>query len=146
MGGDKGVERHVPRGDDTQDGHVENGNGASLLCVLDLRFVHADRAALARCLAVPGDKLAPNLYANRGEAAALVLAHSKLDEKLLTNSGATDRRASGHHLWYFHGGGAKAGFQVLKRVSQAACGLPVRDDQPDAFGPVAGLSAYLPAR
>jgi hypothetical protein len=55
-----------------------------------------------------------------------------------------DARAGGHHLWYFLGGGAKSGFQAQKRISQAACGLPVRDDQPDAFVPVPGLGAFLP--
>ena len=56
----------------------------------------------------------------------------------------SDARAGGHHLWYFLGGGAKSGFQAQKRISQAACGLPVRDEQPDAFVPVPGLSAFLP--
>lgn len=57
-----------------------------------------------------------------------------------------DPRAGGHHLWYFVGGGAKPGFQAVKRVSQAACGLPVRDDQPDAFVRLPELAAVLPGR
>lgn len=56
-----------------------------------------------------------------------------------------DARAGGQHLWYFLGGGEKSGFQAQKRISQTACGLPVRDDQPDAFVPIPGLAAVLPA-
>lgn len=50
---------------------------------------------------------------------------------------------------YILGGGPKPGFLVMKRVSQAACALPVHDDQPDAFVTMPAfftLAALLPRR
>jgi subtilisin family serine protease len=45
------------------------------------------------------DKVAPHFYVQKDEAAALVLAHSKLDEKLLKKNGATHIARLTENIW-----------------------------------------------